>query len=278
MTNWLLSNEGLARLVLFLGLFALLAAIEFRHPLRPHESHWTLRWSANLGLAFLGALLMRVLFPAAAIGFGLFAEKHGLGLMRVWNPGPVIAIVASMVLLDLAIYFQHVLFHFVPMLWRFHRVHHADMAFDITTAMRFHPLELLLSMAIKALVICLIGPPIIAIMLFEVLLNASSLFTHANIRSPARLDRLLRLAIVTPDMHRIHHSTVPAETNSNFSFNISLWDRVFGTYRRNSRVEQSTMLLGVDGLRDPSRVLTLRGMLALPFQDAHKRRSILTKK
>lgn len=266
MTDWLLSNEGLVRLAAFLGFFALLAAIEFRRPLRPHDNRWSLRWSANLGLAFIGALLMRVLFPAAAVGFGLFAEKHGLGLMRVWSPAPVVAIVTGMVLLDLAIYFQHVVFHFVPTLWRFHRVHHADMAFDITTAMRFHPLELLLSMAIKALVICLIGPPILAIMLFELLLNASSLFTHANIRLPAQLDRFLRIGIVTPDMHRIHHSTLPVETNSNFGFNISVWDRVFGTYRSVALRDQSSMQIGINGLRDPASVLTLRGMLVLPFQ------------
>ncbi len=275
MAAWLISNEGMIRLGVFFALFAALAALEFRHPLRQSGTRKSVRWAANLGMAFLGAFFMRFLFPAAAVGFGLFAEQHGLGLMRVWNPDPLVAIVISMVLLDLAIYFQHVVFHFVPMLWRFHRVHHADMEFDVTTAMRFHPLELLLSMAIKGLIICLIGPPIIAIMLFEVLLNASSLFTHANIQLPSRMDRLLRLAIVTPDMHRIHHSTIPVETNSNFGFNISVWDRVFGTYRRDARLDQSSMPLGIDGLRDPARVFTLRGMLALPFQRARKRRDTL---
>ena len=213
MMDWLLSNEGALRLGLFLGVFGVLAAIELRLPLRPLANRRSLRWSANLGLAFLGALLMRLIFPAAAVGFGIFAERHGLGLMRVWNPDPALAVVVSLLLLDLAIYFQHVVFHFVPVLWRFHRVHHADPDFDVTTAMRFHPVELLISMVIKALVIALIGPPVVAILLFEALLNVSSLFTHANIRLPVRLDRILRLGMVTPNMHRIHHSVEPVETN-----------------------------------------------------------------
>ncbi len=268
MIDWLILNEGAVRLGVFMALFAILAAAELRHPLRPPGASKSLRWSANLGMAFLGAFFIRFLFPAAALGFGLFAQQNELGLMRVWNPAPAVAAVTSVLLLDLFIYFQHVLFHFVPTLWRFHRVHHADMEFDVTTAMRFHPLELLISMAIKGLLICLIGPPMIAIMIFEVLLNASSLFSHANIRLPAKLDRLLRLAIVTPDMHRIHHSTEPAETNSNFGFNISIWDRLFGTYRRHAHLDQASMPVGIDEMRDPASVLTLRGMLTLPFRHA----------
>ncbi len=266
MTEWLLLNANTIRIGIFVGLFAALAAFELRHPRRQPGVPKSVRWTANLGIAFLGAFFMRFLFPAAAVGFGLFAQQHGLGLMRVWNPDPALAFVLSLILLDLAIYFQHVVFHFVPVLWRFHRVHHADPEFDITTAMRFHPIELLISMAIKGLIICLIGPPVAAIMLFEVLLNASSLFTHANIQLPARLDRLLRLGIVTPDMHRIHHSVEPVETNSNFGFCISVWDRLFGTYRRESRLDQVSMSLGIGEDRDPSHVLTLGGMLALPFQ------------
>lgn len=278
MVDWLIQNEGGVRLGVFVALFAALAATEFHRPLRPPGASKSLRWAANLGLAFLGAFFIRFLFPAAALGFGLFAQQNGLGLMRVWDPAPAVAVVTSMLLLDLAIYFQHVVFHFVPMLWRFHRVHHADMEFDVTTAMRFHPLELLISMAIKGLVICLIGPPMIAIMIFEVLLNASSLFTHANIRLPARLDQLLRVAIVTPDMHRIHHSIEPVETNSNFGFNISIWDRLFGTYRREAHLDQASMPVGIDQLRDPARVLTLRGMLTLPFQRTIPRSSNPTAK
>ena len=266
MAEWLITHEGAVRLGVFIGLFGLIAAIEIGRPLRTQNGSTPVRWVANLGMAILGAFFVRFLFPAAAVGFAVFADAHGLGLLRVWQPDPVLAIVLSIVLLDLAIYFQHIVFHFIPALWRFHRVHHADTGFDVTTAMRFHPIELLMSMAIKGLLICLIGPPVIAVMIFEVLLNASSLFTHANIRLPARLDRFLRLAIVTPDMHRIHHSVEPVETNSNFGFNISVWDRVFGTYRRDARLDQVSMPLGIGELRDPKRALSFSGMLLLPFQ------------
>ena len=271
MTEWMLLNEAAIRLGVFIVLFGILAAFELRHPFRQPGGQRSVRWAANLGLAFLGAFFIRFAFPAAAVGFGLFAQTHGLGLMRLWNPDPAIAIVMSVVLLDLAIYFQHIVFHFVPSLWRFHRVHHADIEFDVTTAMRFHPIELLISMAIKGLLICLIGPPVVAIMIFEVLLNASSLFTHANIRLPAKLDRLLRLAIVTPDMHRIHHSIERAETNSNFGFNISVWDRLFGTYRCRARLDQVSMPLGIGELRDPKLALGFLDMLALPFQRSRTR-------
>lgn len=271
MTEWMLLNEGAIRLVVFIALFGMLAAFELRHPFRQPTGQRSVRWAANLALAFLGAFFIRFAFPAAAVGFGVFAQTHNLGLVRILNPDPMLAIVASVVLLDLAIYFQHVVFHFVPTLWRFHRVHHADIEFDVTTAMRFHPIELLISMAVKGLMICLIGPPVVAIMIFEVLLNASSLFTHANIRLPAKLDRLLRLAIVTPDMHRIHHSIERAETNSNFGFNISVWDRLFGTYRRQARLDQVLMPLGIGELRDAKLALGFLGMLALPFQRSRTR-------
>ena len=272
MAEWLIRNESAVRLSVFMVLFAVLAAFELRHPARQPGGRQSVRWAANLGLAFLGAFFIRFAFPAAAVGFGAFAQAHGLGMLRLWNPDPTVAIVASIVMLDLAIYFQHIVFHFVPALWRFHRVHHADTEFDVTTAMRFHPIELLMSMAIKGLLICLIGPPVVAIMVFEVLLNASSLFTHANLRLPEKLDRLLRLAIVTPDMHRIHHSIERAETNSNFGFNISVWDRLFGTYRREAKLDQASMPLGVGELRDPRRAAGLVGMLALPFQRSGNRR------
>ena len=271
MANWLLLNEAAVRLSVFIALFGILALFELHHPLRSPGGQLSLRWAANLGLAFLGAFFIRFAFPAAAVGFGLFAQQRGLGLMRIWNPEPAVALVMSIVVLDLAIYFQHIIFHFVPALWRFHRVHHADTGFDVTTAMRFHPIELLISMAIKGLLICLIGPPVVAIMVFELLLNASSLFTHANIRLSGKLDRLLRVAIVTPDMHRIHHSIDRAETNSNFGFNISVWDRLFGTYRREAKLDPVSMPMGIAEIRDPQLAFGLFGMLMLPFRRTRNR-------
>lgn len=271
MADWMLLNEAAVRLGVFIALFAILALFELHRPLRAPHEQLSLRWVANLGLAFLGAFFIRFVFPAAAVGFGLYAQQHGLGLMRIWQPDPMIAIVLSVVLLDLAIYFQHIVFHFVPLLWRFHRVHHADTEFDVTTAMRFHPIELLISMAIKGLLICLIGPPVVAIMVFELLLNATSLFTHANIHLPEKLDRMLRLAIVTPDMHRIHHSIERSETNSNFGFNIAVWDRLFGTYRRKPQLDQVSMPMGIAELRDPKRAFGFLSMLAFPFKPSRVR-------
>ena len=266
MSSTHLASETAIRLGLFLGVFAVMALWEWRRPRRALTVPRLGRWASNLGLVTLNTLLLRVAFPAAAVGMALAAEAHAVGLLNqvglpFWAEA-AIAIVA----LDLAIYLQHVLFHAVPVLWRLHRVHHADLDFDVTTGARFHPIEILLSMFIKFAAILVLGPSPEAVVVFEVLLNTTAMFNHANVRLPERLDRMLRLVVVTPDMHRVHHSVEDDETNSNFGFNLPWWDRFFGTYRAQPCGGHEGMTIGIRGYRDPRQVDRLAGMLALPFR------------
>ncbi|MBI2798683.1 MAG: sterol desaturase family protein [Gammaproteobacteria bacterium] len=226
------------------------------------------RWTSNLALVFLNTLLLRVLFPTAAVGLALQVAQHDWGLLNRFNLPEILRVLVGVVTLDLAIYLQHVMFHAVPALWRLHRMHHADLDFDVTTGARFHPIELILSMLIKFSAIAALGPPAIAVLIFEVLLNATAMFNHSNVRMPLALDRVLRWFIVTPDMHRVHHSIEPNETNSNFGFNLSLWDRLLGTYKSQPAAGHAAMTIGIAGYRDPHQVNRLDGMLLLPFVGA----------
>jgi sterol desaturase/sphingolipid hydroxylase (fatty acid hydroxylase superfamily) len=214
----------------------------------------------------LDTVLVRLVFPTAAIGVALLAETRGWGLFEAVQAPAWLAVIASVILLDLAIYLQHVLFHAVPVLWRLHRMHHADLEVDVTTGVRFHPVEILLSMAIKLGVVAALGTPAAAVLIFEVLLNATSMFSHGNVRLPERFDSVLRRIVVTPDMHRVHHSVVPRETNSNFGFNLPWWDRLFGTYRGEPAAGHEGMTIGIEQFRDP-RELRLDRMLLQPFRD-----------
>lgn len=262
----LLAQEPLIRIGAFVGVFAAMAVWELLAPRRKQTiSRWR-RWPGNLGIVVLNTVLIRIVFPVAAVGAALAAEAHGWGLFH-WLQAPAwLAVVASILLLDLAIYLQHVLFHAVPVLWRLHRMHHADLEFDVTTGARFHPLEIALSMGIKIGIVAALGAPAVAVVLFEVLLNATSMFNHGNVRIARWLDGALRRIVVTPDMHRIHHSIVPHETNSNFGFNLSWWDRLFGTYRADPAAGQEAMTLGIEQFRHP-RELRLDRMLVQPFRD-----------
>jgi sterol desaturase/sphingolipid hydroxylase (fatty acid hydroxylase superfamily) len=267
--NTVLANEPVIRLGCFAGMFALLAALEALLPRRQRTAGRWLRWSNNLGLVAVNTLVLRFIFPTAAVGVALAAEGCGIGLLPwLGLPGPG-TIVAAVVLLDLAIYLQHALFHAVPALWRLHRMHHADLDFDVTTGLRFHPVEILLSMVIKLMVVIALGAPAVAVLLFEVVLNATSLFNHANLRLPAGLDRPLRWVVATPDMHRVHHSVVPRETNSNFGFSLALWDRLFGTYRAQPAAGHTAMTIGIDQFREP-RELWLDRMLTQPLRDGDR--------
>jgi sterol desaturase/sphingolipid hydroxylase (fatty acid hydroxylase superfamily) len=226
----LLENEPLIRLSIFAGVLLLMALLEALFPRRARRLDRLMRWPANFMIVLINTLTVRLIFPTAAVGFALLMGERQIGLFNHLHlPFPVI-VIASMALLDLAIYAQHIVFHQMPLLWRFHRMHHTDLDLDVTSGARFHPVEILLSVMIKFVVIALIGAPAVAVLLFEVLLNAGAMFNHANLRLPERLDRALRVLIVTPDMHRVHHSIVPAETKANFGFNLSCWDRIFGTY------------------------------------------------
>ncbi len=224
------------------------------------------RWPANLGIVALDTLTVRLVFPVAAVDTALLAETHGWGLFHLLRAPAWLAPIASVIALDLVIYIQHVLFHVVPVFWRLHRMHHTDLEFDVTTRVRFHPIEIALSMVIKLGVVAALGAPAVAVLIFELLLNATSLFNHGNVRVPKRLDRVLRWIIVTPDMHRVHHSIVPRETDSNFGFNHPWWDHLFGTYRAQPAAGHDGMTLGIGQFRDPAE-LRLHRMLAQPFRD-----------
>ena len=262
----LLAVEPALRLGAFFGILALMAGWETLAPRRALKLARRMRWPANLGMVVLNSVLIRLLFPAAAVGMALFAQANGWGIFNHFALPGWAALAAGVVLLDLAIYLQHVLFHAVPALWRLHRMHHADLDIDVTTGARFHPVEIVLSMLIKFAAIVALGVPPEGVLLFEVLLNGTSMFNHANVRMPVRLDRAIRAFVVTPDMHRVHHSIERDETNSNFGFNLSLWDRLFGTYRAQPRAGHEAMRIGIPEFRDPSDCAGLPGMLALPFR------------
>jgi sterol desaturase/sphingolipid hydroxylase (fatty acid hydroxylase superfamily) len=262
----LFSYEPWIRLGAFASVLAAMALWETLAPRRRQAIGRQRRWPGNLGIVAIDTLLVRLVFPTAAVGVALVAQVGGWGLLPALDVPPWLAVIVAVVVLDLAIYLQHVLFHAVPVLWRLHRMHHADLEIDVTTGARFHPIEILLSMAIKLGVVAALGAPAVAVLIFEVLLNASSMFNHGNVRLPRRLDRVLRWLVVTPDMHRVHHSILPRETNSNFGFNLPWWDRLFGTYRAQPHAGHEGMTIGIEQFRDP-RELRLDRMLLQPFRD-----------
>lgn len=264
MHNWL-EQETLLRLLPFIGIFLIMTIWEIVAPRRALSQGKGFRWMNNLGLVVLNSLLLRLIFPAAGVGVALFAETNQWGLFHwIADSASVLIILISILFLDFAIWFQHLTFHRVPLLWRLHRMHHTDLDIDVTTALRFHPVEILMSMAIKASLILLLGIPVIAVLLFEILLNATAMFNHGNVSLNSRLDKWLRLIIVTPDMHRVHHSWHPEETNSNYGFNLPWWDRLFGTYRAQPKDGHDGMTIGLREFRDPQDH-GLPRLLAQPF-------------
>jgi sterol desaturase/sphingolipid hydroxylase (fatty acid hydroxylase superfamily) len=260
-----LDCELIVRLGAFAGGFLVIALWEMTAPRRARSLERWSRWPGNVGVVVLDTLLVRVLFPTATIGVALMAEARGWGLFNLLSLPAAVSVIASVLLLDLAIWAQHALFHWLPILWRLHRMHHADLDVDVTTGIRFHPLEILLSLFIKFAVVTTLGAPALAVLIFEVLLNLSSMFNHANIRLAPRLDRIARLLVVTPDMHRVHHSISRLETDSNFGFNFPWWDRLFGTYRAQPEAGHDAMIIGIEGFRD-TRELRLDRMLLQPFR------------
>lgn len=265
MPETLLANEPLIRMTLFLGILGVMAIWEAAVPRRRREIPRLIRWTNNFGVVVLDTVLVRLAYPIVAVGMAILAAERGWGLFNVFEVPFWLAFILSVLALDLAIYLQHVMFHAVPALWRLHRMHHADLEFDVSTGLRFHPIEILLSMGIKLAVVTVLGPPAVAVLVFEVLLNATSMFNHANIHIPERIDRVLRLFVVTPDMHRVHHSILPSETNSNFGFNLPWWDRLLGTYRAQPRAGHDGMTIGIEQFRTP-RDLWLDRMLIQPVR------------
>ena len=264
MSDLILSNEPLIRMGFFLGILLAMVVWEVAAPRRRREIPRLLRWSSNLGVVVIDTILVRLTFPIVAVGLAIIAEQRGWGLFNILDVPAWVVFVVSVLALDLAIYLQHIMFHSVPALWRLHRMHHADLEFDVTTGLRFHPVEILLSMGIKLAVVAALGPPAVAVLAFEVLLNATAMFNHSNIRIPPAIDRVLRLIVVTPDMHRVHHSIHPSETNSNFGFNLPWWDRLLGTYRPQPREGHEKMTIGIEQFRT-RRDLWLDRMLIQPL-------------
>jgi len=260
-----LVHEPIIRLGAFIAVFTAIALWEVVSPRRIRSYPRLRRWPSNLAIVALNTALIRVLLPATAVSLALMSERLGWGLLNNLPAPPWAALVASMLLLDLAIYLQHVMFHAVPALWRVHRMHHADLDFDVTTGARFHPIEIVLSMMIKFSVVVAIGAPALGVLFFEVLLNATSMFNHGNVRMPIQFDRYLRWFFVTPDMHRVHHSIVVNETNSNFGFNLPWWDRLLGTYRAEPAAGHDRMTIGIEQFRS-GRELWFDRMLLQPFR------------
>ena len=261
----ILSSSEILRLAAFAGVLLSMALWELRAPRRKQRLARTARWPSNIAVVVLDTLLVRLVFPIGAVALALLAEARGWGLFNALGLPAWVTVPVGVVVLDLAIYLQHVLFHAVPALWRFHRMHHADLEFDVTTGVRFHPIEILLSMAIKLVVVLALGTPALAVLSFEILLNATSLFNHGNVELPARFDRALRWVLVTPDMHRVHHSIVARETNSNYGFNLPWWDWVFGTYRAQPEAGHLGMTIGIEQFRN-LREQRLDHMLTQPFR------------
>jgi sterol desaturase/sphingolipid hydroxylase (fatty acid hydroxylase superfamily) len=264
MSYFIVDRELAIRLGFFLGILIIMALWEMVAPRRVLTTSKKVRWFSNLGISLMDTLSVRLLLSITAVGMALFVEKHQWGLLNHLELPGWTRIVFGVISLDFAVYLQHVLFHTVPTFWRLHRVHHTDMDFDVTTGVRFHPIEILLSMGIKIAVVAVMGTSPLAVLIFEVVLNADSMFNHGNVRIPARLDKILRFFIVTPEMHRIHHSIVTEETDSNFGFNLTWWDRLLGTYRSEPAAGHQSMTIGLSQFRDPKR-LTLPWLLILPF-------------
>ncbi len=262
----IMDHEAIIRLSVFLGIFAVMALWEMASPRRPLTRPKGERWLTNILLTAFNTALVRFAVPAIAVSAAVLAEAQGWGLFH-WVAWPSLAVVITCVIaLDFLIYVQHLVFHRVPVLWRLHRVHHTDLDFDVTTALRFHPIEIVLSLFIKAAAVIALGAPVEAIILFEVVLNATAMFNHGNIRLPLPVDAIVRLIMVTPDMHRVHHSVHAAEFNSNFGFNLSIWDRLLRTYRNQPADGHDDMVIGLNDFREPVD-LALPFLLIQPFRN-----------
>jgi sterol desaturase/sphingolipid hydroxylase (fatty acid hydroxylase superfamily) len=257
-------NEQVIRVSIFLSVFILFAVLETVFPKKDRTQPRMDRWLSNIGIIIIDSIVVRLIHQVAVVSAALIAAKNGWGLLNWFTLPLLLEVIVAMVLLDLATYIQHIVTHKIPLLWRMHRVHHADRDIDVTTGSRFHPLEIFLSMLYKGLVIFIVGPSILAVFLFEVMLNASSIFNHANLKLTAGLDKKLRFIIVTPDMHRVHHSINSQETNSNFGFSLSIWDKLFKTYKGQPSAGHQEMIVGIKEYQNtnPSSILWC---LKLPF-------------
>jgi sterol desaturase/sphingolipid hydroxylase (fatty acid hydroxylase superfamily) len=259
-----MDNELLIRLGFFFGILILMFLWELIAPRRPLTTSKIIRWFSNLGLVLIDSIVVRLVFPTALAGIAFLAQQRGWGLFNQFELPDLLKIIFSVLILDFVIYLQHIMFHSVPLFWRLHMVHHTDMDIDVTTGVRFHPIEIILSMGIKMIVVILIGAPAVAVLIFEIILNGTSMFNHGNVRYSQNIDSILRLLVVTPEMHRVHHSTIRWETNSNLGFNFPWWDRLFGTYRDQPAKGHLEMTIGLDQYKEPQK-LTFLWLLVLPL-------------
>ncbi len=257
-------NEAIIRIIFFIGILALMAIWELLAPRRNLTTSKKLRWFNNLSIVFIDSFVVRLVIPVLPVSMSLLAKERGWGLLNNVRSPYWLAVVVGVIALDCVIYAQHVVFHMVKPLWRIHRMHHTDLDLDVTSGTRFHPIEIILSMGIKLLAVILLGTPALAVLVFEVLLNATSMFNHSNVYMPLGIDRVLRLLVVTPDMHRVHHSIIRHETNSNYGFNLPWWDRLFHTYRSQPEAGHKGMAIGIARHRNP-KYLTLPWLLIMPF-------------
>jgi len=265
LSQQIIEHEAPLRLIIFFATFAIMASWELINPCRELAVKKSRRWLNNISLIVLNSVLLRLIFPAAAVGVALYAEVNVIGVFNHLRIPTWLEVVLCVLILDFMIYWQHLVSHYIPLIWRFHRMHHVDLDFDLTTGARFHPIEIIASMLFKFLVVLLIGAPVLAVFIFEVMLNSFAMFNHSNISLPAKLERLVRFLFVTPDMHRIHHSTLMREHNSNYGFSLSIWDRLFHSYTDRPAQNQKVMAIGLSTIRDPGDCVQLPGMLILPF-------------
>lgn len=257
-----MKDEEIIRLAFFFGIFLIITFWEILFPRRTCSAGRGKRWLNNIAVIALDSAVVRLLVPVLPVAVAIQGAANGRGLLNIVNLNPILEAVIAFIILDLIIYLQHLMFHAVPLLWRFHMVHHADIGIDVTTGLRFHPVEILISLLIKISVIYSLGPSVFVVILFEIALNGTAMFNHGNIYINPRVDSILRLFVVTPDMHRIHHSVVIGETNSNFGFNLPWWDRVMGTYRAESYKEQKDIVIGLSQYREH---LSFYTMMVMPF-------------
>ncbi len=259
-----MEKDAVIRLGFFFGVLIIMAIWELMWPRRVLTMSKLSRWLSNLGIVLLDNVLIRILFPVLVIGLAAMGQENKWGLLNNIQLPYWMSVGLGVLALDLVVYLQHLMFHAVPVIWRLHMMHHADLDIDVTTGLRFHPLEIIISMLIKLSTVAALGPSVLTVLIFEVTLNATAMFNHSNVKMPFHVDRLLRLLVVTPDMHRVHHSVTIRETNSNFGFNFPWWDRMFGTYRAQPVAGHEGMTIGLSQFRDPKRNNLFR-MLILPF-------------
>ncbi|MGD0021802.1 MAG: sterol desaturase family protein [Smithellaceae bacterium] len=262
-TNFI-SPETFVRLGFFAGIFSAVALGEKIVPRRMLLKSKTKRWIGNLGMQIINVVVLRLIFPLFPVGIAVICAQRGWGLLNYYQITPFLALIIAVAALDFVIYLQHRMFHVVPLFWPMHMVHHTDQDIDVTTALRFHPLEIILSMLIKFSAVAAIGAPPLSVLIFEIMLNGATMFNHGNVGIPLSFDRMIRMVLVTPDMHRVHHSVIARETNSNYGFSFPWWDRMLGTYRAQPQEGHDKMKIGLNGYHD-DRSLKLAFMLAMPF-------------